>query len=769
MDAMLQAVPKTGRYTAPINRNKALNVRDLDVSFGGFTPMPLNDANATREQVLASEERIRAYHDAVKKAAELEAARVSTTGEERDAEGTVWRYSVLDGKEIRIEGCTPNVNALNVPSKLHGLPVVSLAPDSLAYLPDVTSIVVPDTVKAVGGCAFRGDTALTTAVLPSGVAEFSSDWFRGCSSLRQLVLPGLLRKITPQIFDIPGLEKLVIGSAACEVEPGAFAKSKLTEIIVSSDNPYIVTDGIALYDISGSVLVALAVPVASYDVAPSCVKIERKGMSSFRGLQSISLPDGLKEIGPYAFVHTSLSEFKAPRSLQSIGVRAFFDCAELSRIHLNEGLLRIEADAFSSTALSELVIPASIEELQYPLATRCGLTFSGEGATCRIEEGASKLWLDEQGGLYRNGAEGVVLIYAMDEEVETFRIPERTVEVAARAFEKHTSLRSVSFPESMVKIGDGAFKGCHSLVSAPLPEKLESVGVEAFLDASIESLSIPRSLTEIGENAFVSLGAHNGRNRPSMKSVKVEEGNEKYHADSGMLLEHWSAGRLRVVLYAGENDVIRIPKDVVSIAPYAFNGVRSARELYLSDRVKQVGMRGLSFNCYLDLIHVDLDEQPFEGRPFVEFRFPAVDRSIQQIQLAFNSSETVSIESLYEHYDNTVVAGNNYDAKEDGRLGAYEQCKLIVARLKDPVCLNASNRSMMERILRNKLGAICVDIARHDDRLAIDDLLELGFLTQDTIDGVIEDVSSIRDAAMTGHLLEVKRRFFELDAFDFEL
>ena len=75
----------------------------------------------------------------------------------------------------------------------------------------------------------------------------------------------------------------------------------------------------------------------------------------------------------------------------------------------------------------------------------------------------------------------------------------------------------------------------------------------------------------------------------------------------------------------------------------------------------------------------------------------------------------------------------------------------------------------MERILRNKLGAICVDIARHDDRLAIDDLLELGFLTQDTIDGVIEDVSSIRDAAMTGHLLEVKRRFFELDAFDFEL
>ena len=143
MDAMLQSVPKTGSYTAPVNRNRALNVRDLDVSFGGFTPMPLNDANATRAQVRASEERLKAYHDAVKRAADLEAARVSEAGEECDAEGTTWRYSVLDGKEVRIEGCVPNVSALNVPPELHGLPVVSLAPDLLDYLVDVVSIIVP--------------------------------------------------------------------------------------------------------------------------------------------------------------------------------------------------------------------------------------------------------------------------------------------------------------------------------------------------------------------------------------------------------------------------------------------------------------------------------------------------------------------------------------------------------------------------------------------------------------------------------------------------
>ncbi len=769
MDAMLQAVPKTGCYTAPISRNKALSVRDLDVCFGGFTPMPMNDANATRDQVLASEERIRAYHEAVRKAAALEAARVSETGEERDADGTVWAYSVLDGKQVRIEGCTPHVDALRIPSELRGLPVVSLAPDSLAHLKCVVSIVVPDTVKSIGGCAFRGDTALVSAVLPCGVADFSSDWFRGCSSLRKLVLPGLLQKITPQVFDIEGLETLVIGSGACKVEPGAFAKSKLARIVVDSENPYICTDGTALYDRSGRTLIALALPVGSYSVASSCVAIARKGMSAFRDLQHISLPDSLEEVGPYAFAHTSLGEFEAPHHLRSIGERAFFDCEKLSRVFLNEGLLRIGSDAFSSTAIESLTIPSSIEELEYPLAAGCDLTFSGEGATCKIAEGSNHLELDNQGGLYRNDPEGATLVYAMDESVETFDVRSGTVEIAPRAFEKHAKLRRVSFPESVTKIGNGAFKGCRSLTSAPLPKTLESVGSEAFLDTAIESLFIPRLLTRIGDNAFVSLGAHNGRSKPSLKSVAVEEGNAKYRAESGMLLERWSSGKLRVILYAGEDEEIDIPKDVVSIAPYAFNGIRSARRLYLSDRITQVGMRGLSFNCYLELIHVDLDEQPVEGRRFVEFRFPEVDRSVQQIQLAFNSSETVSVESLYEHYDNTVIAGNNYDAKEDGRLGKYEQCKLIIARLKDPVFLAASNKSMMERIVRNDLRAICVDIARHDDRIAIDDLLDLGFLTQDTIDGVIEGVSAIRDAAMTGHLLEAKRRFFELDAFDFEL
>ena len=55
----LLGIPHIAYAKAQVNRNKSLDVSKLDVSFGGFTPMPLNDGMATREQVLSTEARIR--------------------------------------------------------------------------------------------------------------------------------------------------------------------------------------------------------------------------------------------------------------------------------------------------------------------------------------------------------------------------------------------------------------------------------------------------------------------------------------------------------------------------------------------------------------------------------------------------------------------------------------------------------------------------------------------------------------------------------------
>ena len=83
--------------------------------------------------------------------------------------------------------------------------------------------------------------------------------------------------------------------------------------------------------------------------------------------------------------------------------------------------------------------------------------------------------------------------------------------------------------------------------------------------------------------------------------------------------------------------------------------------------------------------------------------------------------------------------------------------------------LTKNNRDIYGRILRNNIVAICVDVARHDDRSVIDYLVELEFINENNLEDIIMAVGKLQDAAMSGYLLELKRRRFGKAAFDFDL
>ena len=167
--------------------------------------MALSDGSATREQVLSAEKRIRLRREALEKAAALEAARTSDEQVWTEANGTVWRYVVLDDAEVRIQKCDPATADLAVPSEIEGKPVVSLAPDSCAYLEAVESIYLPDSILSVGFSAFRECRKLQRIHFPETLPTFDSNWLRNCVSLERLELPGRLGKIDSSIFDAEGV------------------------------------------------------------------------------------------------------------------------------------------------------------------------------------------------------------------------------------------------------------------------------------------------------------------------------------------------------------------------------------------------------------------------------------------------------------------------------------------------------------------------------------------------------------------------------------
>lgn len=731
--------------------------------------MALSISHMATEQALAAEERARVRKESLELAAALEAARASEPHEWRDKQGTVWRYVLLDDAEARIERCEPAVSRLHIPAEIDGRPVSALASDSCAHLAQVEEIVCPNTVVSMGYCAFRNNKNLRRVVFPANLSTYDSDWVRGCVQLEEIELPGNVALIEANLFDSPALRRVRLGAGTTSVAPGAFTKSALERIEVAEDNPFLKTDGRALYSADGEVLLALAVPGDSYEVAVGCHAIAKKAFSSFGALEEVRLPDTLELLGDFALSRTSVTRFEAPAALKVIGEKAFFSCARLNEACLNDDLEEVGAHAFSSTKISALHIPATVRQIGYPLAENTGVRWSGTEATFSIAKDSAWFELDDAGGVYRSAACGGAFHRLVDSSADAYAVRAGTRCVEAGACAGHHALTSVYLPDGLEEIGEGAFKDCRRLREVRVPDSLCRVGDEAFFGTALRRFYIPAPLTEVGRNALVTYGAFHGEVEPSLREVRVAAENDVFSVRDGLLLRRMLGGSTEVLLYTGETDTVCIPEEVDRIAAYAFHNTRRLRELRVSERVKTIGAQGLGISCLVERLTLDLLEPLPDGRKTLEVCFPHTDRGEHQVRYALGTPQFVDVEGIFRAYDTAIANAHSFDAYAVEGLGIYEQSVRILARLDDPVFLDANNRRLFDGILEVGVSAICVEAARHDDRRVIDGLLAHGYVREDNLTDIIDAVSALKDAAMTGYLLEIKRRRFGRAAIDFDL
>ena len=97
----------------------------------------------------------------------------------------------------------------------------------------------------------------------------------------------------------------------------------------------------------------------SNDVIGKCAF---KGCS---GLTSLTLPDGITEIGDEAFEYCSgLTSLTLPAGITSIGDDAFYGCSGLTSLTIPDGVTKIGRYAFSNCSyLTSLTIPSSVNSL----------------------------------------------------------------------------------------------------------------------------------------------------------------------------------------------------------------------------------------------------------------------------------------------------------------------------------------------------------------------------------------------------------------------
>lgn len=246
-------------------------------------------------------------------------------------------------------------------------------PKSLKTLPDwtfsscfnqndnLTSILIDDSnpyYSSDGSALFdKYKTKMFFAVkslreyaIPSSVSEIIQEAFYNCRHLKTLVLPLRLKSVNGHHF------------SNCD---------SLYSISVDEKNPYLCSDGSALYNKDKSELVFVYHTVRKMSIPSSVTKIGDYAFYNCTNLSSLTLPSGVKEIGFSAFYSCkSLTSVTIPSGVKYISSFTFRDCESLRFINLPSDLKYIGEEAFEGcTGLTSIYAfmekPCEIDETTF--------------------------------------------------------------------------------------------------------------------------------------------------------------------------------------------------------------------------------------------------------------------------------------------------------------------------------------------------------------------------------------------------------------------
>lgn len=362
---------------------------------------------------------------------------------------------------------------------------------------DIKEISLPGTIKKIANQTFMNCKNLQTVWLGEGISYVSNEMFYNCTalqnvscinslqyignlafgvctSLKSLQLPEALESLGDRVFSgCESLSNIELPESLHAIGPLCFYGCKeLSTIKVNSANPYLATDGKAIFNKDKTVLYT-TIPLTSYNVPSTVRELKHHAFSNQKDMTSITLPEGLVNIGREAFEFCSkLEQLVIPSTVDSIGMYAFHDCSALQQINIPQSIKYLAEAVLSGTGIKTLDIPSSVNYIG-------GSAFSN----CK--------------------------------SLQSIKLPEGLTLLNYCLFEGCKQLSDIQIPSTVTTIKSGAFNNCEALKTITLPASLST------FENSSENTSYSYN------SIFSSCSA--------LKSILVEAGNKYFESDGTAL------------------------------------------------------------------------------------------------------------------------------------------------------------------------------------------------------------------------------------------
>ena len=487
---------------------------------------------------------------------------------------------------------------IEIPQTYNGKPVVVIQNYAFKDCSNVTSVLIPSSIKSIGINAFENCSNITETTIPEGVTLIGNNTFLGCEKLASVTLPTSLENIGANAFaGCTSLTSIVLPKNVAEIGANAFANcSKLATIEVFGDTPATLKNNV--FPNSVSKIYVKPSLVATYKAAWAEYKDKivgfteysitynlnggtnsTKNISSFTKIDvPIKLYDPSKEnadfLGWYATPDFSGEKVTEITTASNVTLYARWDRKMTITYVLNGG---INSSANLST-ITESMLPYSLMP-----ASKQGYAFVGwfideglsEQATAISEFGditiyAAWEWMDPN------------LVFTLNPDGTAYSVKAKSTTISGQI-----SIPATFKGKPVNEIEANAFENCSKITDIFFTSSIQTIGSSAFYNTEIITYT----------------NASSGANICEVKGLPVTSGSWKYaeKLDNSLIIVKYlgNSSTVSVPNLLNEKIVkniysncfinkdkigsITIPNSVISIGSDAFSGCNGLTKVNITD------------------------------------------------------------------------------------------------------------------------------------------------------------------------------------------